>query len=176
MDTQPQEAPGRPTAEQLAAAVTLLSQTPAVPEPDAPGWVRHAPEQGLLLRSQLDAAGRPERQELHVLGEAFVWQRGRGVQTARSSGAPGTPRAEPDAQLLADRLALAAHALTPYAGQDPLLLHLRAELVRAHAQQPRAATVTSYYPREGLVYAVLFVLFTLGFIGAFLYFMRGVTE
>jgi len=69
--------PQRPTAEQLHAAIALLARTPAAPGPA--GWVQHAPEQGLLLRSRLDAAGQPERQELHVLGEAFLWQRGQGV-------------------------------------------------------------------------------------------------
>ena len=160
----------RPTVEHLEAAVQLLTRTQGVIGPG--GQVRHAPEDGVLVRTQLDAAGAPERQELLVLGEAFVWQRGQGVLTARSSAEAGAPRAEPDAQPLADRLALAAHALTPYAGQDPLLLHLRAELVRAHAQQPRAATVTSYYPREGLVYAVLFALFSVAFLVALFYFLR----
>jgi hypothetical protein len=164
--------PERPTAEQLAAAVQLLSRTLPAPEAGEGRWVRHAPEQGLMLRTRLDAAGRPERQELHVLGEAFVWQQGQGVQTARSHWEAGEPQARADAQPLADRLALAARALAGYAGEDALVLHLRAQLVQAHARQPRAATSTSYYPREGLVYAVLFALFTLAFLGALFYFAR----
>jgi hypothetical protein len=165
----------RPTAEQLAAAVGLLSRTAATPGPE--GWVHHAPEDGLLVRSHLDASGRPERQELHVLGEAFLWERGQGVQTAHSVWTPGAlPQVQPDPRPLADRLALAAHALAGYTGTDPLLLHLRTALVEASARQPRGATSTSYYPREGLVYGVLFVLFAIAFVAALVYFLGGLRD
>ena len=162
----------RPTVEHLGAAVQLLSRTQGVSGPG--GQVRHAPEDGVLVRTQLDASGAPERQELLVLGEAFVWRRGEGVHTARAEWIAGEPQLHPDPRPLADRIALAARALAKYAGTDPLLLHLRAQLVEAHARAPRGATSTSYYPREGLVYAVLFALFTVAFLVAMFYFLRRV--
>ena len=162
----------RPTAEQIEAAVQLLART--APVDAGGGWVHHAPEDGVLLRSQLDAAGRAQHQELHVLGEAFLWERGHGAQTGRSEWRPGeVPRAQPDPRVLPDRLALAVRALAPYAGEDALLLNLRSELTQAQARVPRGASSTSYYPREGLVYLVLFLLFAVAFIVALVWAMGG---
>jgi hypothetical protein len=162
----------RPTAEQVAAAVQLLAHT--APVPQGGGWVHHAPEEGVLVRSQLDAAGAPAHQELHVLGEAFVWERGQGVRTGRSEWRPGeVPRALLDPRLLPDRLAIAVRALAPYAGEDALLLNLRSELAQAQARVPRGASSTSYYPREGLVYLVIFLLFAVAFVVALVWAMGG---
>ncbi|MBF5046447.1 MULTISPECIES: hypothetical protein [Myxococcaceae] len=162
----------RPTAEQIDAAVQLLVRT--TPADAGGGWVHHAPEDGVLLRSQLDAAGRPQHQELHVLGEAFLWDRGEGVRTGRSEWRPGAvPHAVADPRVLPDRLAIAVRALAPYSGTDALLLNLRSELTQAQARVPRGASSTSYYPREGLVYLVIFLLFAVAFVVALVWAMGG---
>lgn len=131
--------PAARSPEELRAAVDSMFRIRAVESPPDDQGLRKVWHRGALhaeLVSEIDLAGEVARHEFTLFDDVVVWERGKGFSTGESEGESstrGSATVHYDTTNDPARMSRVASALTPYAGRDRIIQHLRELVLKTQA-------------------------------------------